>query len=51
LFSADGQSDVTKALVNILNSANVPKFTEFCLPRFKEGIISDTQAVFENSKE
>ena len=49
LFSTDGQSDITKLLVNIRNSANVPKVTEFYLPRFKEGIISDIQAVSENS--
>ena len=50
LFNADGQSDITKLLVNIWNSANVPKIAEFYLSRVKEGIISDTQTVSENSK-
>jgi hypothetical protein len=50
LFNADGQSDITKLLVNIRNSSNVPNLTEFYLPKFKEGIIPDIQAVSENSK-
>jgi hypothetical protein len=49
LFHADKQTDKTKLLVDFRDHENVPKVTEFYLPGCKEGIISHTQAVFENT--
>jgi len=37
LFNADRQYDITKLLVNIRKSENVPKVTEIYLTRFKGG--------------
>ena len=51
MFNADGQSDITKLLVNIRNSVKVPIVIEFYLLRFKEGVISDIQALSENTEE
>ena len=50
MFHANRQTDTTKLLFNFRNYANVPRVAGFYLPRFKEGITSDTQAVSENTK-